>query len=160
MNSNYSCFRNKGLPNINVAAISNRFESRIGSLGTLVTRVAYVIAINSRQILSYLYQAPSNASIEQQLRALGTDLRIYTDSFSIGKALASSLYVQAYPLTPLARAILENNLKSYLLQQFDLSVNVAINATVSALYYELYLGQQSMQNVSRVYYTVCVCVCV
>lgn len=139
-----------------MAAISNRFEPRIGSLGTPVTRVAYIITINRQQILSYLYQAPSNSTIEAQLRLLGSDLRIYPDSFSIGKALASSLYLLAYPLNPLNRSTLETSLRRYHLQRLDLPGGTAanVNATASILFHELYWGQQSNQNVSRVYYTV------
>lgn len=142
------------MSNVNVASMSNQFEARIGSLGTAVTRVAYIIAINSQQVLSYLYQAPSNTSIETQLRALASDLRVYTDAFSIRKAVASSLYVQAYPLTPLSRSTMEASLRNVNLQRLDLPTAFDINATVNVLFYELYLGQQSGQNVSRVYYTV------
>lgn len=101
-----------------------------------------------------MYQAPSNASIEGQFRAFGSDLRIYPDSFSMSKAAASSLYVQAYPLSPLNRSTLEASLKSWNLQRLELANAPNVNVTVNVLFYELYLGQQTNQNVSRVYYTV------
>lgn len=119
-----------------------------------MTRIAYIITINNQQILSYLYQAPTNSSIETQIRLLGSDLRIYPDAFSIGKAMASTLYVQAYPLSPFNRSTLETSLKRFHLQRLDLPGTPEINATANVLFYELYLGQQSNQNVSRVYYTV------
>jgi hypothetical protein len=101
-----------------------------------------------------MYQAPSNVSIEGQFRAFGSDLRIYPDSFSMSKAAASSLYVQAYPLSPLNRSTLEASLKSWNLQRLELANAPNVNVTVNVLFYELYLGQQTNQNVSRVYYTV------
>lgn len=101
-----------------------------------------------------MYQAPSNSSIEYQLGLLGSDLRIYRDSFSIGKALLSSLYVLQYPLSPLNRSILETNIKTVNIQRLGLINGQNINITTNILYYDIYYGQQSNRNASRVYYTV------
>lgn len=139
-----------------ITSIANRFETRIGSLGTLVTRVFYLASQNGKPLLSYLNSAPSNSTIENQLRLLGSDLRIYQRGFSIGKALLSSLYVLQYPLSPFIRAKLENDLKQTIAQKLNLTSasNAIGNIAIDILYHELYYGQQTNKKVSRVYYSV------
>jgi hypothetical protein len=135
--------------------LSNKFELRIGSLGTQVTRVAYVMSLNGRRVPSYLYSPPSNASLESQLRQLGSDLRIYSArENSIGKALLSSLYVQSYPLSPTVRPRLEAGLRAAIFKTLNLTASLNANVVLNLLYYEPYYGLQTNQKVSRVYYAV------
>ena len=133
--------------------MSNKFEKRIGSLGTATSRIFYILSVNGQQVLSYYDPGPDNSSIEYELRTLGSDLRIYPYGDSIAKSLLSSIYVQQYPLNPSLRPILEEEI-SQGIHLLPISNQMHANETVRVLYYELYYGQSTQTYVSRVYYAV------
>ena len=134
--------------------ISNKFEKRIGSLGTATTRIYYVLSLNGQQLFSYYDSSPDNVTIELKFRQLGSDLRVYPYGDSIAKSLLSSIYVAAYPLNPSLRPILEKKINDYIQLSTSIGNQNHANNTVKVLYYELYYGQNSMNHVSRVYYAV------
>jgi hypothetical protein len=131
--------------------LSSKFEQRIGSLGTLVTRVYYVISVDGQQ-LSYLYQAPAIDLIESEIRLFMSDMRVYPEKSSIAKAQLQSVYVGAYPLSPENRVLLESNIKLGI-DRLNLMTNNYLGKTVNVLYAELYNTPRKL-NVSRVYYSV------
>jgi hypothetical protein len=146
----------KGFNNVTVPILSNKFEKRIGALGTATTRIFYILFVNGQQALSYFDPPPGNSSIEYEFFLQGSDLRIYKSDPSIAKSLLASIYVKIYPLNPPLRQILSDKISQgiQLLTYLVFSNQIHANESVNVLYYELYYGQSEKSFVSRVYYSV------
>lgn len=144
------------MKNVTLIGITNKHESRIGSIGTLITRVSYLISMDGQLALSYFYSPPPDQIIENEFRQLGSDMRVYPEKNSISKSLLSSLYVQMYPLSPSYRVSLETRIANAI-QSLSLLPGLSSNTnqvkSVNILYYELYMGQLTGNDVSRVYYS-------
>ena len=132
--------------------LSNRFESRVGTLGVLLTRVYYTLSVNGQQALNYLYQQPTRDSIEYEFRLLMSDARVYPERTSQAKSVLNSVYVGSYPLSPVYRLILEANLRTGI-QRLNLVTNSFLTNKIEVLFYELY-NTPRKHNVSRVYFSV------
>jgi hypothetical protein len=132
--------------------LSYKFEPRVGALGTLLTRIYYVISIDSQQSSSYLYPPPAAYMIENEFRLFMSDMKVYPEQSSVAKAQLQSAYVGTYPLTPESRLVLENNIKAGI-DRLNLMTNNYLVKTVNVLYYELYNTPRKL-NVSRVYFSV------
>jgi hypothetical protein len=141
-----------GLSDISIPLLSNKFIQRVGSLGTLISRVYYTIFIDGYQVLNNIQVAPSNASIQFEFEQLGYDFRTYSSCNSIMKSLLLSVYINEYPLKPSDRPMIENNIKLSLLRRSFIQPYELV--TVTVLYSELYQSQYFGYKVSRVYYSV------
>lgn len=129
-----------------------KYEQRVGSLGTFITRVPYIIFINGQLAERYYYSPPSIDYIQNEILKLKSDMPIYPLDDTISKRLLSSLYVSLYPLNPPIRPQLEDKIKTGL-NLLNLTESYA-NKIVKVLNYELCNGLISNQNISRVYYAV------
>ena len=145
-----SAFIFKEFSDISMPMLSNKFQSRIGSLGTATTRIFYILYVDGQQALSNYIPAPANNNIELEFNILGSDIRVYQYGDSIAKSLLSSLYIQMHPLKASIRDTLEKQIKLGL----HISPQNSGNHQINVLYYELYYGQNKQAYVSRVYYSV------
>ncbi len=132
--------------------LSNQFQARIAPLGTVITRVFYILFLNNQLVSCSTQNQPSLQAIQDQFYQAGSDLRIYRFNDTSCKYLLSSLFVKKYPLTPTDRNILQNNLINSL--QKYLYSPTSQSGYVTILYLELYRSQAYSYNVSRVYYYV------
>lgn len=132
--------------------LANKFFKRIGSLGTLISRVYYTININNQRVLTNYKAAPAYQKIEAEFNSVRSDFRIYPTCNSVAKTKLASLYIKAYPLKPDDRELIELNIRTALIQ-----LNViqpALNNKIVVAYSELYQSQTFGYNVSRIYYSV------
>jgi len=143
-----------GLSNINAPDLSKKFFQRIGSLGTLISRIYYTIRIDNQLVQVNFQTSPSIERIETEFNNLGSDLRVYPSCNSVAKALFSSVYIRVDESTISAgdRQIIELNIRIGLTQ-----TKVIFSTTkneVTVVYSERYQGQTRGYNVLRVYYAV------
>lgn len=133
--------------------LSTRYFERIGTLGTVLSRVYYTISIDGQQVVTNFQSAPSMEKVEKEFNALGSDFRVYPSCNSLPKSLFSSLYIKSYPLNADDRQLIEMNIRTALTYMSFIQPNVKNTITIG--FSELYRAQTFGYNVSRVYYTVC-----
>ena len=133
--------------------LSNEFYKRIGSLGTLISRVYYTINVDNERVLINYKAAPSYDKIEAEFNRIGYDFRIYPTCNSSPKSLFASFYLKVYPLRADDRGSYENQIRTGLMQSN--TIQAALNNRIVAVYSELYRSQTFGYNVSRIYYSVC-----
>lgn len=137
---------------VSKAILSNRFQTRVAILGTVITRVFYIMFVNNQLVSSSSQAQPNSAALKNEFYNAGSDLNVYSFNDSLCKHLLSSLYVKTYPLTPAYRNLLQININSAL--QTYVYNPISQNAFVVIVYYELYQSQAYGYNVSKVYYYV------
>jgi hypothetical protein len=144
------------LVNVSLPILSNAFQFRVGSYGTLTSLVFYTLAINGQTAQSFFYLAPERERIERELRKVGSDLRVYPWRDSLAKATLSSLYFNSYPVDSMQREALEQNVHTALsmLDYLTIPKLVSGDKQVEIVFNELYSGQASKRNISRLYYAV------
>lgn len=144
------------LVNVSLPMLSSEFQLRVGSYGTLTSRIFYTLTINEQSAQSFFHLAPQREQIETELRKLGSDLRVYPMQDSVAKATLSSLYFNAYPIDSMQREILEQKVLMALssLDYLTIPKLVSGDKQVDIVYNELYSGQASKRNVSRLFYAV------
>ena len=142
--------------NVTLPQLSNKFQPRIGSLAVATTRIFYVLSLNGKLALNYYDLPPEKGNIENEFRPLGSDLRVYPREDSITKSLLASLYIQSTSLNPSLRVSLEANIDNAIqnLKYLPIANSYRLNKSVNILYDELYFGQSSKLNVTRLYYSV------
>lgn len=132
--------------NIAIEKFNAKQDLRIGSLGTETTKIYYTVTLNSKTYSKYEFPSPSSERIEQELKNLGSDLRIYPEPNSISKKALASIYARVYPLNPGLRLEIEKKIKKYYKHSnSDNPTNI--------LFWELYSGD-FRQDLTRLYYTV------
>ena len=142
-----------GITNITKPILSTEFFKRIGSLGTLISRVYYTISIDGQQVVTNFQSAPSIDKIEKEFNTLDSDFRVYPSCNSLPQSLFSSVYIyKAYPLNADDRQLIEMNIRTALTYMSFIQPNIKNSITIG--FSELYRAQTFGYNVSRVYYTV------
>lgn len=137
---------------ISMPVLANNFQININYIGTIFTRVYYLIYLNNQQAINGFHSSPSYSIIQNELEFLGSDMKVISDSILLQNSLPfshlSSLFIPVYPLELADRNSIEIKINS------AIQKNQRDNSSVFIMYQKLYKGTRNNRKYSRIYYSV------